>query len=465
MSGWTTSYRWAGVKRNEIMGLLRHDARNVDRANGKEATHSNTLINSKYTHLNEAWVNDGEGKLVPMTDVSQAIAFLNKKLVEVQPVRKSRDGTMKKIAIRKDANVAVEHVLMLDPRYTRDPNISDDEYDKLTETQRQALPPDIETLSSCRRKDVREKLQAMVDEVIDVMGKDNIIAVTWHWDESHPHVQMLSIPVSEDGHLSYQRKFGAGSKEASVKKYSEFHDSMREKLRRVGYDATSERVDAGRKHQSLNDYKASKKRQRDLFEREQIVENQLAKAAQSTAKSERDCEEAQLMLKAAKKEREEAQKRGFEEGHQEAVNELAKQQEQIDRQRQELHRERVRLDSLIRAQQEAEQRHNEAAEKYNRIAERTSQELRRHVDNIEFPKLFQGYLRYLDHVLQNKGKKEFYQKHFDLYAKRRIREDWQDRKVGLAKNWSTQAGGTGGVSYGIPPQDELGDSMGDDFGL
>ena len=64
-----------------------------------------------------------------------------------------------------------------------------------------------------------------------------------------------------------------------------------------------------------------------------------------------------------------------------------------------------------------------------------------------------------------KGKKEFYQKHFDLYAKRRIREDWQDRKVGLAKNWSTQAGGTGGVSYGIPPQDELGDSMGDDFGL
>ena len=97
MSGWTTSYRWAGVKRNEIMGLLRHDARNVDRANGKEATHSNTLINSKYTHLNEAWVNDGEGKLVPMTDVSQAIAFLNKKLVEVQPVRKSRDGTMKKM--------------------------------------------------------------------------------------------------------------------------------------------------------------------------------------------------------------------------------------------------------------------------------------------------------------------------------------------------------------------------------
>lgn len=267
MAEWSTSYRWSGVQRSNVVGLLRHDARDVDRQNGVEVAHSNALIDSSLTAMNESWVNDGAGRLVPMKKVEQAVAFLDRKIASARNSRTVKDkktGQTREVpvAVRKDASVAVEFVLMLDPRYTRRHHISEEEYDALTVQQRAELPPDVSKLTPEQIADVREKLQAMIDEVTERMGADNVMAVTWHWDESTPHVQMLAVPMTEKGELSKKKVLGEASMSAAQAKYAAMHDAMRTRLRGVGYEATFERVDSGRPNQPLAAYKASKDRAR-----------------------------------------------------------------------------------------------------------------------------------------------------------------------------------------------------------
>lgn len=267
MTEWSTSYRWAGVTRDNFVGLLRHDARDVDKQNGQEVAHSNSQIRPAYTELNVSLVNDGAGNLVPMKRVEEAIAFLDNCIAGSRNTRQVKDrktGECRTIpvAIRKDAAVAVEFVLMLDPRYTRDPRISDLEYDGMTPAQHAALAPDVAHMTADQIADVKAKLGAMVAEVVEVIGAHNVIAVTEQWDESHPHVQMLVVPRTSDGQISKKQVLGAPTLGEAQSKYSAMHDSMRKRLRTVGYEATFERVDSGRHHQPLKDFKESKDRKR-----------------------------------------------------------------------------------------------------------------------------------------------------------------------------------------------------------
>ncbi|WP_159449503.1 plasmid recombination protein [Okibacterium fritillariae] len=225
------------------------------------------MIDAAYTAHNRTLVNDGTGALVPMQRVEEAVAFLDTRIAQTQNTRKITDkhsGEVREVpvAIRKDASVAVEFVLMLDPRYTRDPGISDLSYDAMSPEERAVLPPDVAHMTPEAIADVREKLHAMVAEVSELMGSDNVVFVAEHWDESHPHVQMAVVPVTADGKLSKKQVLGERTMAAAQAKYAAMHDSMRERLRSFGYEATSERVDAGRPHQPTADFKASKDRTR-----------------------------------------------------------------------------------------------------------------------------------------------------------------------------------------------------------
>ena len=225
MDEFTASYSWKGFQRSEAKRLFRHDARDMEAEQGKEAACSNKLIRPEWMARNVTLMNDGAGNFVPMASVEDAMAIVDQHLSALQNTRTLKDGTVVKVARRKDANALVGFVLQLDPRFTRDKSISDDEY--------AALPPDIATMSDEEIADTERYLDVMLDEVIEWMGVKNIVSVSTHWDETHPHVQVLAIPKFE-GQLSYTKKFGGGSKARSQQLYCEAHDRMRQRLQDAG---------------------------------------------------------------------------------------------------------------------------------------------------------------------------------------------------------------------------------------
>lgn len=311
-TGWSTTARWSGVTRGDFIGLLRHDARDVDRQNGREVSHSNTFIDPQHTARNVTLVNDGTGKLVPMTRVEEAIDFLEKKIDSARNVRQVKDkktGEIREVpvAVRRDANVAVEFILKLDPRYTRDPQLSDEAYDALTREQRAALPVDVAHLSEAQVADVRTKLHAMAEVVIERMGAENVVFLTEHWDESVPHIQMAVVPMTPDGKLSQKQVLGGTDKSAAQANYVEIHDRMRRRLRDIGYNATFDRVSAGKKNQSQAEYKASQ----DRIRQEKTALRELDQRENELRAREADIDEEMAKLPAIRRK---SREEGFREG-------------------------------------------------------------------------------------------------------------------------------------------------------
>lgn len=260
VSGWTTSYRWAPVREEKVSGLANHHARDVDAQNGREVNHSNEGIVAERTRLNVTMVNDGNGGFVECTDSGQWKDYLDGRLEEVGHTwRTQKDGSRKPVALRKDAAVAVDYVLQLDPDFTGS----------------------AESLAADPEKDeeVRRLLAVMVDEVVEQHGQQNVIGWALHLDEAHPHVQMLAIP-EVDGCTSYKQFFGdaepgkRSTRTGSQKAYKARHDSMRDRLRSEGYEATFERVAEGLEHVPLAKYKTNKDKRRQ--EREDMAAREAA---------------------------------------------------------------------------------------------------------------------------------------------------------------------------------------------
>ncbi|MDR0283328.1 MAG: hypothetical protein LBI33_00330 [Propionibacteriaceae bacterium] len=66
------------------------------------------------------------------------------------------------------------------------------------------------------------------------------------------------MPLDPQGRLRTKSFVGADSMAASKARYSALHDSMRRRLQAAGYDATMDRVDGGKKHVGLAEYKRQK---------------------------------------------------------------------------------------------------------------------------------------------------------------------------------------------------------------
>ncbi len=276
MSGYTTSYRWAGVTKSKVGGLIRHHARDVDRQNGEEVHHSNEKVDPSRTHLNETMVNDGTGQMVPCTDRKQWHAFMDKRLSELQNTRTLKDGREVPVAFRKDAAVAVDVILQIDPEYTGE----------------------VEDMTDEDIAETRRLLGVMIDKAMEDAGRENVIGYAIHWDETSPHVQMLYVPEHE-GKLSMKQKLGGKTKAAAQQRYSEMHDGMREALKAAGYDATMERVDTGRPHHSLGKFKDLKDREGDVEFRENMLnrkQERLAKDEQRLEQREDDLRQQEVQV-------------------------------------------------------------------------------------------------------------------------------------------------------------------------
>lgn len=473
MGEYTTSYTWKGYRKSEATRLIAHDARDVEEEQGKVRSHSNQLIRPEWTARNVTLMNDGAGKLVPMTSVEDAHAYMEKRLGELQNTRTLKDGRVVNVKHREDANALVGFVLQLDPRMTRDRSKSDEWYDALTDAEYKALPPDIATMSDEKIEETERYLQVMLDEVIERMGVENIVSVSTHWDESHPHIQVYAVPAV-DGKLSYTKKFGGGSKEASQQLYREAHDRMRQRLIEAGYDATMDRL-ARRPHEALRDFKARRKRERDVREQQRQVEERARWTTDFTHEAmsfaeELDDREARLAEREAEveaarqavsKEAEQARKHGYaegvkqgkQEGKAQAKQELAEEVEKARLARKEAEEDRKTAQAEGHAQGLAEGRQSvdehiarlrkewttlrglegdldDAIRDAKATKAPTAEQARKIMQETlrdEAPHLIYAFLTHRDMKLKEAGKEPGWVKAFERFAEQRLGKSWREK--------------------------------------
>lgn len=467
-SGWTTSYRWEPHKRRDLGATAKHDVRNVEEQAGIKAGHENYLIRGWLTGSNVSLLNDGQGGFRRLESLSEVGEYLDARLEQVPNFYTKKDGTRVTRKRREDATVFTEVVLELDPMFMREEGLSEEQYVNMTEAEFHARPAFLEHASPDRVEEVKCLLEVMVDEVVEDYGQENVVAVFWHWDETNPHVQLIGVPVAEDGSLSYSSKFGVkGNKTASRKKYSERHDRMRTRLRKAGDDATFERVSTG-KARDLRTFNRDRKRERDLRERERQVEALSRETADFTHGAmafadELNEREAQVEAarKAVAQETEKARKHGYAEGMKQGKaegtergkQEIAEEVEQARLARKEAEDERKAARAEGHAQGLAEGRQSvdehvarlqaewtrlrglegdlddairdakaTKAPTLDQIRESMKQTVRD-----DSPNLIYSFLRGRDMKLKEAGKEPGWVKSFERFAYSRLGKDWREK--------------------------------------
>ena len=183
--GFTISYDVSvKCKKQDVKGLIHHNAREVDMMNGLYLNHSNECIDSDKTENNQTYFyNQKKGCFEKCTDVQQIYDSLNERLKCV------------KRTLRKDAVVLRSMVLQLDPKW----------YEEHHSEQERLYSYD-----------------CMIDWVCDTFGENNIISFSIHEDETNPHIHVSFCPVTADGRLSQKDfidKFKLKQQHQSLRKY------------------------------------------------------------------------------------------------------------------------------------------------------------------------------------------------------------------------------------------------------
>lgn len=211
--GYTMSFEASvKVQRGQVSGLLRHNGRDVDKAQGREVRHANQDIDPARTADNETLVSDGQGSWRSCGDLGEIEAALDARL---QAVGKP---------LRKDAVVLRPLVLQLDPAWYA-AHQSDGEREQAASD--------------------------MLEWAADTFGAENIIYASLHNDENAPHLHIGFCPVTEDGRLSQKDWF---SGPAQLRK---MHQDLRQHMTDAGYDIDMENRKPGKhaKRMSVQEYK------------------------------------------------------------------------------------------------------------------------------------------------------------------------------------------------------------------
>lgn len=257
---YSTTIRWEGRaresmdrpvgrgqdKRPAARPMLAHSLRSLDVRDGTDVAHSNEMIDPGRISDNVVMIADGDGfRRAGDSDTSQSIIESAMERIESGFMTRKVKGVEKKVAVRKDATILMEAVIQLDPDYTGK----------------------IVDMTDGQKEDAREKMWSMVEVLKDQVGSHNMVFVTEHWDESHPHFHVFYTPMTKEGEMIGSRIMGAGKAD-----WAKFHDRLRTKLREVGYDATFDRVDKGRGHEELAEFKARRDRERAVVEGERKLD-------------------------------------------------------------------------------------------------------------------------------------------------------------------------------------------------
>ena len=265
---YTISTHQMGVQRANMGGLVRHEFRDVDKRDGRETAHSNELIDPNRTEHNISVLYvDGEAR--PIEHSSEVTDELDRRLAKAGGTRTLKDGTVKKIAVRKDAAVVRDIIIQLDPAYTGDSAsiISNDSKRAQRGRFAKAFRHDNAPRGSRTPywSEQKRYLDAVVDEYAKVYGAGNLLASSIHLDETSPHMHLLVTPIDEQKRVRQNSfiKSGRGKGSDLAK-----HDRrIRQRLNAEGYNADDQPTGGGRSHLSIEQYKDYANRQRTLDER------------------------------------------------------------------------------------------------------------------------------------------------------------------------------------------------------
>lgn len=200
------------IKAGGLGGLLRHDARDVDRENGEEVQHANKAIDPARTAENETLVSDGEGGFKPCTSRAEIEAALEARLKAV------------KKPLRSNAVVLRPCIVQLDP-----------EWYKVHQNEEERA----------------EAVNALSEWVCDTFGAENVIYMSLHNDEGSPHLHVGFCPVTDDGRLNQKEWF------KSPETLREMHQSLRQHMADQGYEVDMQNRKPGKhaKRMSVSEYK------------------------------------------------------------------------------------------------------------------------------------------------------------------------------------------------------------------
>lgn len=229
------SHRQAGVTRGDLAGLIRHEYRDLDLSSGIETSHSNERIVAERTPQNHSfiWIDGAQSKL---TSSGQILDELDRRLAKAGGSRvNAKTGAVKRIAIRKDAAVVRNIVLQLDPSFT-----GSSEY--LTSAE---CPEAHFSL-------VMKHLGDLVRFYGDLYGRENLLSLSVHLDETTPHVHLMVTPIDGQGRVR-QASFiedGRGAKSGLAAVHRRAAEFMRER----GYDADLAPRGVNRSHMSVDEF-------------------------------------------------------------------------------------------------------------------------------------------------------------------------------------------------------------------
>lgn len=214
----------------DIRGFLNHFLREVD--NTKQ--HSNENIHADLTQNNMTLVYDAETyRMKPAISKEQIIEAINNRLSDAIDLNSNTYKNNGK-KVRSDAIKVRGLIMQIDPEFY---------------VQNKDNP-----------KVMNKSYSDMLHLAQKQYGKQNIVAVSVHLDETNPHLHILLVPVTDDNRLS-QKDF------IDKKKLQVAHKEMREELRSKGYDIDLERrTPKNARRLSQKDYKALKDSEKKLKE-------------------------------------------------------------------------------------------------------------------------------------------------------------------------------------------------------
>lgn len=200
------------AKKENLKGIINHHFRDVLEQNGIHLEHKNTNIDPTRTSQNMSMYFDQDKQtFLPCTDTNQIVESLNTRLFTV------------KKPLRADAVLCRNLILQLDPDYYK----------------------------TATKQEQENSYFAMLGWATKTFNKSNIIGISIHRDETHPHIHLLFSPVAQDGRLSQKDWF---PNPASLR---EMHNDFRIHMANKGYNINMNKQPP-RKHLSDSDFKTLK---------------------------------------------------------------------------------------------------------------------------------------------------------------------------------------------------------------
>ncbi|WP_249121050.1 plasmid recombination protein [Brevibacterium sp. W7.2] len=208
----------------------RQIARDVDQAAGFDFGHRNPNIDPTRTWMNITMVDDGNGGWRTPVVTQAADGNDRPPSAELLDYLDTRLATVKK-RIKADAVAIRPLILQLDPKWfaEHNPDWRDDGLNAEAE----------------------RYIESQIAWAVAEFGHENLPGFSVHMDETHPQLQLLTVPVTEDGRLS-QKDFFKGPGDLQRQ-----HKEHRQVLADSGYDVEFKVTARSKEHLSSSEYATS----------------------------------------------------------------------------------------------------------------------------------------------------------------------------------------------------------------